>query len=218
MTVQYPNQGKYDEAAKLQPLHYLSPSPTDPIYLHSHLPFPNQSYPKLTYSTVDDQNTAPRPSSMSSKPQAFPNVQSVFSLGTIQDTSKNVKFTSSLKLCTQDKAKQPTDESVIGKHFVIGAESALKGIQGKEMAIEAAFADFQISRSEYAILAGFNEALMRSGTGYLQEIHVFCSVDIAQRAEYFVTKLGKILSPLPGALFTPSYVYRILYSKTTKLF
>jgi hypothetical protein len=112
-----------------------------------------------------------------------------------------------LKLRTQDKL--PTDESVIGKHFVIGAESALEGIQGKETAIETAFADFQISRSEYAVLAGFNEILMRSGTGYLPEIHVFCSVDIAERTESLVNKLGKILSPLPGALFTPSSTYRI---------
>jgi len=140
---------------------------------------PNQSYPKFVYSTI-------------------------------QDTPRNVKFASgSLKLCTQDKAKQPTDESVIGKHFVIGAESALEGIQGKETAIQTAFADFQISRSEYAVLAGFNEALVRSGTGYLSEIHIFCFVDIVERAESFVTKLGKILSPLPGALLTPSSMYRI---------
>ena len=77
------------------------------------------------------------------------------------------------------------------------------------MAIEAVFKDFKISRSEYGVLAGFNEALMRSGTGYLQEIHIFCSVDITQRVESFVTKLGKILSPLPGTLFTPSSMHRI---------
>jgi hypothetical protein len=137
----------------------------------------------------------------------------VFPLGTIQDASKNVK---SASLRTQDKAK-PTDASVIGKHFVIGAELALKGIQGKETVIETAFADFQISRSEYAVLAGFNEALMRSGTGYLQEIHVFCSVEIAQRAESFATKLGKILSPLPGALFTPSSIYRLPVFKNDEI-
>ena len=126
-----------------------------------------------------------------------------------EDTSKKVKFASNLELHTQDGAKPPGDESVIGKHFVIGAERALESIQGKEIAIEAAFSDINISSSEYAILAGFNEALMRSGTGYLPEIHVFCSVDIAQSAEAFVTKLGKILSPLPGALFTPSSTYQI---------
>ena len=81
--------------------------------------------------------------------------------------------------------------------------------RGKEMVIETAFADFQISRLEYAVLAGFNEALMWSGTGYLPEIHVFCSVDIAQRTESLVNKLGKILSPLPGALFTPNSMYWI---------
>ena len=105
--------------------------------------------------------------------------------------------------------KPPTDQSVIGKHFIRGAESALEGIQGKETIIETVFADFQISKSEYAVLVGFNEALMRSGTGYLPEIHLFCSVNITQRTESLVTKLGKILSPLPGALFTPTSTYRI---------
>ena len=146
---------------------------------------------------------------MSSKSRAFPDAQSVFSLPTIQDTYKNVKLISSLKQQTQAEAKPPTDNSVIGRHVVIAAESALEGIQGKEMAIEAAFNDFKISRSEYAVLACFNESLMRSGTGYLSEIHIFCSVDISQRAESFVTKLGKILSPLPGVLFTPSSTYQI---------
>jgi len=209
IAVPYFNQEKYDKAVELQPLHYQSLSPADPIYLHSHLPCPNQSYPKFVHSTMDNQNAAPHPPSMSSKPQAFPYAQSVFSPDTMQDTSKTVKFTPSLKLHTQDKAKEPTDESVIGKHFVIGAESVLEGIQEKETVIQTAFADFQIFRSEYAVLAGFNEALMRSGTGYLPEIHIFCSVDIVERAESFVTKLGKILSPLPGALFTPSSMYRI---------
>jgi hypothetical protein len=183
------------------PLSYRSPS------FHSHLPFPDQSYRNLFFPTMNDLAPAPRLSSMSSQPQAFPYAQLTSPPRAVQDTSTNVNFASSLKLRTQDKL--PTDESVIGKHFVIGAESALEGIQGKETAIETAFADFQISRSEYAVLAGFNEILMRSGTGYLPEIHVFCSVDIAERTESLVNKLGKILSPLPGALFTPSSTYRI---------
>ena len=208
--VTHSNQGKSNEAVELQPLHYQSSSSADPIYFHSHLPFPDQSYPKFVYPTgTDKQNTVPHPSSISSKPQAFPFSQSAFSLHAVQDTSKHVKFTSSLKPHTQDEVKSPTNESLIGEHFFIGAESTLKGIQGKEMAIEAAFSEFKISRSEYAILAGFNEALLQSGTGYLPEIHIFCSVDITQRAESFVTKLGKILSPLPGALFTPSFMNQI---------
>ena len=198
------NQGKSDEDVELQPLHYQSPSPAEPIYFHSHFPFPNQSYPESVYPTTDEQNTTPHTSSMSSEPQAFPYAQSAFSLHAIQDT-----FTSSLKLHTLDEVKPPTDKSVIGKHFIIGAESALEGIQDKETVIETAFANFQISRSQYAVLAGFNEALMQSGTGYLLEIHIFCSVDITQTSESLVNKLGKILSPLPGALFTPSATYQI---------
>ena len=169
-------------------------------YFPSHLPF----------------NSVSHPSSMSSKPQDFLYAHSAISPCAIQETPKNVKLTSSLKLHTHDEAKPPTDESVIGKHFVIGAESALEGIQGKEMAIEAAFNNFKISRLEYAVLAGFNEALMRSGIGYLPEIHIFCSVDITQKTESLVTKLGEILSPLPGALFTPSSTHRIPVFKNDK--
>jgi len=187
------------------PLNYQSPS----IHFPYHSPFPDQAYPKLLYPTMDDQNAAPRPSSMSSQPEAFPLAQLTLPPRAVQDTSTNVNFASCLKLRTRDEANPPTDESVIGKHFVIGAESALEGIQGKETVIETAFAEFQISRSGYAVLAGFNEALMRSGTGYLAEIHVFCSVDITQKTESLVAKLGKILSPLPGALFTPTSTYRI---------
>ena len=213
----YLKQGKYDEAVELQ-LKFLD--------LQKKLLGPEHSYTittmnnlAATYSKQGKFDEAaklqplhyqlPHPSSMSSEPQAFPCAQSVFSVHTTQDTSKNVKFTSSLKLHIQDEVKLPTDESVIGKHFIIGAESALKGIQDKEIAIEAAFNDFNISSLEYAVLAGFNEALIQSGTGYLPEIHIFCSTDITQSAESFVTKLGKILAPLPGALFTPSSTYQI---------
>ena len=178
---------------------FLADSPNRPME-----PLPLPLIPSLHPSATDDENAMPR----RYKQHASPYWQSA-SLGTVQDTSKNDKSASSLELHTQDEAKPPADESAIGKHLIIGAESALEGIRGKEMAIEAAFNDFNISSSEYALLAGFNEALIRSGTGYLPEIHIFCSVDIAQSAESFVTKLGKILSPLPGALFTPSSTYQI---------
>ena len=125
------------------------------------------------------------------------------------DQAMTPKLPTGMSLPSKDEAKPSIDKSVIGKHFVMGAESALEGIKGKEMAIEAVFNEFKISRSEYAILAGFNEALLQSGIGYLPEIHIFCSMDITQSAESFVTKLGKILSPLPGALFTPSSMNRI---------
>ena len=177
-------------------------------YFHSHLPFSNQRYPKFVYPVTDNKNTVSHPLSMSSKPQDFPYTHSAFPLHAIQDTPESVKLTPSSKLHTQDEPKPATNESVIVKHFVIGAESVLDSIQGKKMAIEAAFNNFKISRSEYAVLAGFNEALMQSGIGYLPEIHIFCSVDIAQKTESLSTKLGEILSPLPGTLFTPSSMYQ----------
>jgi hypothetical protein len=180
----------------------LYPPPAEPNYFHT-------DFSGLVLPTTGDQIAAPHPSSLSCKPQTFPYAQPAFSPRAVQNTSTNVNFASSLKLHTQGEAKPSTDKSIIGKHFIIGTESVLEGIQGKEAVIETAFADFQISRSEYAVFAGFNEALMRSGTGYLPEIHVLYSVDIAHRTESLVTELGKILSPLPGVLFTPSSTYRI---------
>ena len=61
--------------------------------------------------------------------------------------------------------------------------------------------------SKYAVLAGFNEALIRSGFGYLEEIHVFCCVEIPHSPN-FLSKLGKILTPYPGIIFTPSSGYK----------
>ena len=60
--------------------------------------------------------------------------------------------------------------------FAAIPHSSLSGKQRLEAVIKTAFADFQTSRLEYAILAGFNEALMWLGTGYLQEIHIHCQM------------------------------------------
>jgi hypothetical protein len=140
--------------------HPLYPPPAELNYFHI-------DFSGLVLPTTGDQIAAPHPSSLSCKPQTFPYAQPAFSPRAVQNTSTNVNFASSLKLHTQDEAKPPTDESVIGKHFIIGAESVLEGIQGKQTVIETAFVDFQISRTEYAVLAGFNEA-HAIGTGYCQ--------------------------------------------------
>jgi len=61
--------------------------------------------------------------------------------------------------------------------------------------------------SQYAVLAGFDEPLVRSGFGYLEEIHIFCCVEISHSPN-FLSKLGEILTPYPGIIFTPSSGYK----------
>ena len=73
--------------------------------------------------------------------------------------------------------------------------------------IRAAFRDLKILESQYGVCAGFNEALIQSGFGYLEEIHVFCRVEIPN-SSFLLTKLGKVLTPYPGFVFTPSSGYK----------
>jgi hypothetical protein len=41
----------------------------------------------------------------------------------------------------------------------------------------------------------------------LEEIHVFCRVEILS-SPHFLTELGKVLTPYPGVVFTPSFGYK----------
>ena len=77
----------------------------------------------------------------------------------------------------------------------------------RQAEIKAAFLDLSILESQYIVLAGFNEALIQSGFGYLEEIHVFCFVEIPH-SSILLTKLGKVLTPYPGIIFTPASGYK----------
>lgn len=92
---------------------------------------------------------------------------------------------------------------------LIAAEGALKYVQdqGKKAEIQATFLELRIDESQYTVLAGFNEGLIRSGFGYLEEIHIFCRVEIPS-SPHFLAELGKVLTPYPGVIFTPSFGYK----------
>ncbi|KAF8816177.1 hypothetical protein BYT27DRAFT_7238041 [Phlegmacium glaucopus] len=103
---------------------------------------------------------------------------------------------------------------MLGSHTVstqvlIAAEGALKYVcdTGKNAEIKAAFLDLQILESEYLVLAGFNEALIQTGFGYLEEIHIFCCIEITN-PQSLLSRLGNILTPYPGIVFMPSSVYQ----------
>jgi len=111
---------------------------------------------------------------------------------------------------------------LLNKHTVttqvlIAAEGALKYVRdpGKKAEIQATFLELRIDESQYTVLAGFNEGLIRSGFGYLEEIHVFCRVELPS-SPHFLTGLGKVLTPYPGVVFTPSFRYKTPSSRTTE--
>jgi Ankyrin repeats (3 copies) len=85
-------------------------------------------------------------------------------------------------------------------HFLLGAKGALKHMKEKDVEIKATFSYWEISEFDYSIHAGFNESLINLGVGYLQEIHVFTSVEIPADSP-LVIKLGKLFSPYPGIIF-----------------
>ena len=95
------------------------------------------------------------------------------------------------------------------KQAVIVAKGALEhvGNLARKAEINAAFLGLKITESQYAVLAGFNEALIQSGFGYLEEIHVFCCVEIPNPL-LLLNKLGRALTPYPGIIFTPSSGYK----------
>jgi hypothetical protein len=50
---------------------------------------------------------------------------------------------------------------------------------------------------------GFNELSIKRGVGYIQEIHMFTSKEVPVDSP-LIPALGKLFSPYPGILFTPS--------------
>ena len=101
--------------------------------------------------------------------------------------------------------------NTVTRQVLIAAEGALKYVlrnPGKKKdEIQATFFEIRIDESQYTVLAGFNEELIQSGFGYLEEMHTFCRVEIPS-SPHFLTKLGKILTPYPGVVFTPSSIYK----------
>ena len=66
----------------------------------------------------------------------------------------------------------------------------------------------QIAKSEYAVYAGFDESLIKSGVGYLEQIHVFVSEEVDANSP-LLAELGELFSPFSSILFTASSRYRM---------
>ena len=115
----------------------------------------------------------------------------------------------SVSACQYFRSYQSAEQHIVTTQVLVAAEGALKYVRdpGKKKQITASFRELRIDESQYTVLAGFDEGLIRSGFGYLEEIHVFCRVEILS-SSHFLSKLGKVLAPYPGVVFTPSFVYK----------
>ena len=76
--------------------------------------------------------------------------------------------------------------------------------------VSEVFGRWQIQESEYVVLAGFDESLIKSGVGHLEQIHVFVltEVDTISHAPLLL-ELGKVFSPFSSTLFTESSSYSL---------
>ena len=90
----------------------------------------------------------------------------------------------------------------------IAAEHALQHARNKILSVSKVFDKWQIQKSDYAVLAGFDESLIKSGVGYLEQIHVFVIAEV-DPSHSLLTELGKLFSPFSSILFTESSSYRL---------
>ncbi|KAF9554633.1 hypothetical protein CPC08DRAFT_712743 [Agrocybe pediades] len=74
--------------------------------------------------------------------------------------------------------------------------------------IDAAFATYDIGPSKYAIYAGFDQSLIGKGIGFLQQVHLFTTVDISPTSD-LISQLGKLFFPFSSMIFTPSTQMRL---------
>ena len=90
----------------------------------------------------------------------------------------------------------------------IAAEHALQHARNKILSVSKVFDKWQIQKSDYAVLAGFDESLIKSGVGYLEQIHIFVIAEV-DPSHSLLTELGKLFSPFSSILFTESSSYRL---------
>ena len=74
--------------------------------------------------------------------------------------------------------------------------------------ISEVFGRWQLQESEYVVHAGFDESLISSGIGYLEQIHVFTIAEIDATSP-LLSELGKLFSPFSSILFTESSTYHL---------
>ena len=76
------------------------------------------------------------------------------------------------------------------------------------LSVSKVFENWEIQKSEYIVLAGFDESLIKSSVGYLEQIHVFVIAEVDATSP-LLTELGRLFSPFSSILFTESSSYRL---------
>ena len=90
----------------------------------------------------------------------------------------------------------------------IAAEHALQHATNNISSVSKVFDKWKFQKSDYAVLAGFDESLVKSGVGYLEQIHVFVFAEVDPSSS-LLTELGRLFSPFSSILFTESSSYRL---------
>ncbi|KAF9558796.1 hypothetical protein CPC08DRAFT_709389 [Agrocybe pediades] len=88
-------------------------------------------------------------------------------------------------------------------------EQAAAFIQGiREVVLDSILASYQIGPSQYALYVGFDHLSLQHGFGYMQQIHIFTSVDVSNTSK-LIPELGKLFLPFSSMIFTPSMCMRL---------
>ena len=90
----------------------------------------------------------------------------------------------------------------------IAAEHALQHARSNISSVSEVFGRCKIQESEYAVHAGFDESLIKSGVGYLEQIHVFVFTEVDATSP-LLPELGRLFSPFSSILFTESSSYHL---------
>ena len=88
----------------------------------------------------------------------------------------------------------------------IAAEHALQHARNNMSSVSKVFDRWQIQKSEYVIHAGFDESLIKSGFGYLEQIHIFVFTKVDATSP-LLSELGRLFSPFSSILFSESSTY-----------
>ena len=92
------------------------------------------------------------------------------------------------------------------RHLI--AQEALDHLERNFTTFEAIFEDFHIQKSDYRLLAGFDEDIIRGHFGFLNQIHVFLLSEPPDITS-FLTCLSPALEGFTAFVFTDKSRYRI---------
>jgi hypothetical protein len=92
----------------------------------------------------------------------------------------------------------------------IAAEHALQHARKNISSVSEVFDRWKFRNSEYVVLAGFDKSLIKSGVGYVKQIHVFIITEVdGTSSSPLLSELGRLFSPFSSILFTESSSYRL---------